>query len=180
MTSGRLKSVTIYSSQDDRCKGNKREQITSSRITVDNEQMSETDFWAKLVLAVLATWRVTHLLAKEDGPADFVVRLRTLVGNGMLGKLMDCFYCLSIWVAAPVALFVAHKFIDWLLVWLALSGAACLLERTGHDPVIIQPISQPTDETKGGTNNGMLWTKPGSTQNRVSPDEDTSQHTAGS
>jgi hypothetical protein len=31
----------------------------------------------KFVLAVLATWRVTHLLASEDGPADIIVRYRS-------------------------------------------------------------------------------------------------------
>ena len=32
--------------------------------------------WSQFVLAVLATWRVTHLLASEDGPGDVVVRFR--------------------------------------------------------------------------------------------------------
>ena len=42
---------------------------------------------------------------------------------------MDCFYCLSIWTAAPVAVAVARRPRERLLTWLALSGAACLLER---------------------------------------------------
>ncbi|HJQ49720.1 MAG TPA: DUF1360 domain-containing protein [Gaiellaceae bacterium] len=83
----------------------------------------------RFVLASLATWRVTHLLAEEDGPADAVVRLRRRAGSGRLGELMDCFYCLSIWVAAPATLAVARRPRDAPLAWLALSGAACLLER---------------------------------------------------
>jgi hypothetical protein len=94
-------------------------------------------------LAVLATWRVTHLLASEDGPADLIARFRARLGHGLAGKLMDCFNCLSLWIAAPAALFVSRKPLDWLFLWLALSGAACLLERSGHEPVIIQPVSQP-------------------------------------
>jgi hypothetical protein len=86
------------------------------------------------VLAVLATWRLTHLLAEEDGPADLIVRFRSLLGNGVAGKLMDCFYCLSFWIAAPAALFVTRRPLEWLMNWLALSGGACLLERiTKHD-----------------------------------------------
>lgn len=86
------------------------------------------------VLAVLATWRVTHLLAEEDGPADVIVRFRSLLGNSVAGKLMDCFYCLSFWIAAPAALFVTRRPLEWLINWLALSGGACLLERmTNHD-----------------------------------------------
>lgn len=81
------------------------------------------------VLAVLVTWRLTHLLAEEDGPADLIVRFRSLLGNSVAGKLMDCFYCLSLWIAAPAALFVARKPLEWLMNWLALSGGACLLER---------------------------------------------------
>lgn len=105
------------------------------------------------VLGVLATWRVTHLLASEDGPADLIVRFRALLGHGLMGKLMDCFDCLSLWIAAPVALFVSRKPLDWLFIWLALSGAACLLQRAVHEPVIIQPIPE---TTKGKFNDGML------------------------
>jgi hypothetical protein len=93
---------------------------------------------------------VTHLLASEDGPADLIVRFRARLGRGLAGSLMDCFNCLSLWIAAPAALFVTRKPLDWLFTWLALSGAACLLERLGHEPVIIQPVSQPAE---GDTNN---------------------------
>jgi len=82
----------------------------------------------RFVLAALATWRVTHLLAQEDGPADVVVRLRAAVGAGRLGGLMDCFQCLSVWVAAPVSLTVTGWRRPDPVTWLAVSGAACLLE----------------------------------------------------
>ncbi len=107
--------------------------------------MSEVNFWFRFVVAVLATWRVTHLLASEDGPADLIVRLRARLGQGLAGKLMDCFNCLSLWIAAPAALFVSRKLLDWAVSWLALSGAACLLERLGQDPVVMQSASQPTE-----------------------------------
>jgi hypothetical protein len=81
------------------------------------------------VLAILATWRVTHLLANEDGPADVVFKLRRRMGQGFVGSLMDCFNCMSVWVAAPFALFIGTSPASWLVAWLALSGAACLIER---------------------------------------------------
>jgi hypothetical protein len=99
----------------------------------------------RFVLAVLATWRVTHLLANEDGPADIIVRFRRVLGQSVLGTLMDCFNCLSLWVAAPAALFVSHRPAEWFVTWLALSGAACLLERLGHEPVMFQPALQPLE-----------------------------------
>jgi len=108
--------------------------------------MMEVDLWMRFVVAVLATWRATHLLASEDGPADLIVRFRARLGHGLAGKLMDCFYCLSLWIAAPAALFVSGTVLGWLFTWLAISGAACLLERLGQDAVVIQPVSQPEEK----------------------------------
>ena len=95
-------------------------------------------FVLSFVLAVLATWRVTHLLANEDGPADLIFRFRALLGQGLVGRLMDCFNCLSLWIAVPAALFVSRRPVEWLFTWLALSGGVCLLERTVKEPAAIQ------------------------------------------
>jgi hypothetical protein len=132
--------------------------------------MTEISIWIRFVLAVLATWRVTHLLASEDGPADLVVRFRALLGQGIAGKLMDCFNCLSLWIAAPAAWFVTRRPLEWLFCWLALSGGACLLERT-REPAVVQSISQPAE----GDINDVLRSetsgtaeKPGDNPNRDS------------
>lgn len=85
-------------------------------------------------LAALATWRVTHLLVNEDGPADAIVRVRAKLGDSQLGALMDCFHCASMWVAIPFAFFAARKPADRVAAWLALSGAACLIQDvSSHD-----------------------------------------------
>jgi hypothetical protein len=99
----------------------------------------------RFVLAVLATWRVTHLLANEDGPADIVARLRGRLGAGRIGGLMDCFNCLSLWIAAPAALLLSNGPLTWIFSWLALSGGACLLERLGEKPVLIERGPQPSE-----------------------------------
>ena len=91
-------------------------------------------FVIRFLLAVLATWRVTHLLANEDGPADLVFRLRRRLGESLIGGLMDCFNCLSLWIAAPAGLFVSTEPLTWFASWLAVSGGACLLERLGVAP----------------------------------------------
>jgi uncharacterized protein DUF1360 len=88
----------------------------------------------RIVLASLATWRLAHLVAEEDGPANVIARARARAGTSRLGELMDCFYCLSLWAAAPFALVTAPRRRDVPLTWLALSGAACLLERTTPTP----------------------------------------------
>lgn len=81
------------------------------------------------VAAVLATWRLAHLVAAEDGPWDVVARLRRRAGAGFWGRLMDCFYCLSLWVALPFAWLVGDDWHSRLIAWPALSGGAILLER---------------------------------------------------
>lgn len=77
-----------------------------------------------LVVGLLAVWRITHLLQAEDGPWDVVLCLRRAAGQGMFGWLLDCFNCLNLWVAAPVALLVGEGAVSRLLPWLALSGGA--------------------------------------------------------
>jgi hypothetical protein len=84
-------------------------------------------YW--LVLGTLAVWRVTHLLNAEDGPWNLLAKLRRLAGSGFWGSLLDCFYCLSLWIAAPFAYFLGAGWMERVLLWLALSGAACLVER---------------------------------------------------
>jgi hypothetical protein len=89
----------------------------------------------RLLLGALAVWRVTHLLSAEDGPGDLLVRLRRRAGDGFWGDLLDCFYCLSLWVSLPFALLLAEGWRGRLLSWLAFSAGAILLERaTGRAP----------------------------------------------
>ena len=87
-------------------------------------------YW--LILGVLSVWRVTHLLAAEDGPWQVMVRLRRQAGKGFFAELLDCFYCLSIWIAVPVAVLIGEGWREVGLLWLALSGGAIVLERTTH------------------------------------------------
>jgi hypothetical protein len=84
-------------------------------------------YW--LILGVLGVWRITHLLQAEDGPYEIVVRLRQKAGHGFWGKLLDCFYCLSLWIALPFAAELGGDAREQLLLWPALSAAAILLER---------------------------------------------------
>ena len=86
------------------------------------------DFY-EFLLGTLAVWRITHLLQAEDGPWDVVVHLRRRAGTGFWGQLLDCFYCLSVWIAAPFAICLGKTWSRKVLLWLALSAGAILLER---------------------------------------------------
>ena len=83
----------------------------------------------RFLLAALAVWRLTHLLSKEDGPWDSMVRLRRALDDGFFGAMLSCFYCLSIWIALPFSFFLNGTIVERIIVWLALSGAAILMER---------------------------------------------------
>lgn len=106
-------------------------------------------YW--LVLGILSVWRVTHLLNAEDGPWNLVVRLRLRAGNGFWAGLLDCFNCLSLWIAAPVAYWISSGWRERFFLWLALSGAAILLERVMPQETIPQLYSD--DRTSEDQNN---------------------------
>lgn len=94
----------------------------------------------RLLVAALATWRLAHLLSLEDGPFGLVLWLRQRAGSGLLGQAMDCFYCISLWLAAPLALYgvpggtsgLMAAPLHWLLAWWAVAGAAGLLHKATH------------------------------------------------
>jgi hypothetical protein len=90
--------------------------------------------WYRLTLGALCVWRVAHLLQAEDGPWDIVVRLRRAAGNGMAGQLLDCFYCLSVWVAVPFAAILGDDWRERILLVPALSAAAILADRATTRP----------------------------------------------
>src|SRR5262249_21000569 len=80
------------------------------------QTMEDTFLWRKLTVAILAAWRITHLLAREDGPGDIIARVRVSLGQSFLGRAMDCFQCISIWVAAPLALYLSEHPLEFLLL----------------------------------------------------------------
>ncbi|HEY6791198.1 MAG TPA: hypothetical protein VI365_28205 [Trebonia sp.] len=115
---------------------------------------------AVFTFAALATWRVTHLLTEEDGPANVVLGLRRAAGSSALGQAMDCFYCTSMWVALPIAAGLTSEKLamapgrgitrsrraawGWrAAAWLALSGTACLLEQATRPRAAAAPADDP-------------------------------------
>ena len=96
---------------------------------------------SKLIIAILATWRLSSLLVNEDGPFRMFDRLRRRVGVyltdeigtplSFLGRLLGCIWCASVWVAALVAAVMFTRL--WVvLVPFALSAGVILIERGGR------------------------------------------------
>ena len=71
------------------------EQETGHRLAYSSALMIPLRF----LVSSLAVWRITHLLAEEDGPWDSIVKLREKIRWRWLGSALDCFYCLSVWIA---------------------------------------------------------------------------------
>ena len=82
-----------------------------------------------VIVGAMATWRLTHLVVAEDGPWNVVAHLRRAAGAGVVGQMMDCFDCASVWMALPFALWLGHDWTSGTVAWLALSGAAIVIER---------------------------------------------------
>jgi hypothetical protein len=126
-----------------------------------------SQFWIRFVLAVLATWRVTHLLTSEDEPANLVTRFRNFVAESLLAAVLDCFGCASLWVALPMAFYVSSQPVQFILVWLAIGGAAFLLELNTAQPLVIE---RAPDATEGATTDGLLRSETINTDQPASSD----------
>jgi hypothetical protein len=112
--------------------------------------MSGIDSIWRFTLCSLALWRVTHLLAEEDGPWDAIVQLRVALGSSIFGRLMDCFYCLSLWLSIPLAIWLSRAWVELPVLWLALSGVAGLLERATQKAGLTPPQALPEAQIHSG------------------------------
>ncbi|MGZ4853718.1 MAG: hypothetical protein ACXVKH_00745 [Candidatus Angelobacter sp.] len=95
----------------------------------------------ELVIGVLSVWRLSHLLTGEDGPWGAFARVRVWAGTGLLGNLLDCFYCLSLWISGAVMFLFQCSWKERILLWLGCSAGAILLERiTSQKRIPLPPI----------------------------------------
>ena len=100
---------------------------------------------AVLVLAVLATYRLSQLVALDDGPFDCFAVIRGLTEYNYKGdkkrtgpvwhtlhELVICPYCLGVWFAGLITILVMliTPLNTWmsLLVWAGIAGGQCALQ----------------------------------------------------
>ena len=94
------------------------------------------DDWLNLTLAVLACYRLAQLIAFDEGSFGMFHRLRVITGaydydeqgqpQSALGRLITCPYCLGMWIALPLALYVDLPL--WWLWWLSIAGGQAFLQ----------------------------------------------------
>jgi len=78
----------------------------------------------RLIVAALATWRISSLMLYETGPFEVFTALRTLAARREpTAELFSCIYCLSVWVGLLCAVLAFTE--AWIgLIPLALSAGA--------------------------------------------------------
>lgn len=93
-----------------------------------------------LVILALATWRVSSLFAKEDGPFDLFIKIRTWLGvvwdikskpegNNVISKGIICIWCNSIWFGGFwIVAYLLSPMVIWLALPFAISAGAVLIE----------------------------------------------------
>lgn len=102
----------------------------------------------RLILAILATYRLAQLVVFDDGPLFIFARLREWsdreavieqddgIKRGLMSSLADglhCPYCVGVWAAGLCAILVTFptKMGDIFLTCLAIAGGQAILERNG-------------------------------------------------
>lgn len=79
----------------------------------------------EFILASLFTFRLSYMLAEEDGPFCVFDRLRVATRKI---ELLDCAFCVSVWVALLPALLIADGWFT-AIVWLAISASSMFMYR---------------------------------------------------
>jgi hypothetical protein len=87
----------------------------------------------EFIVLAFVVYRVTHLISEEDGPFEIMIKMRVAIGNGFWGTLMDCFFCVSLWVGLLCSFILIPASIVWQITYgVALSGAACFVFKIGQ------------------------------------------------
>lgn len=91
------------------------------------------------VILALAVWRVSSLLARENGPFDILARARYKIGvrynefsepigTNAISKGIICVWCNSVWVSLIGSFIVFNTIHEILVSTFALSAIAIIIE----------------------------------------------------
>lgn len=86
--------------------------------------------WLLVALAILGTYRVGNMLTTEEGPFGLFEKFRNLfLTEGWLARGVRCFYCVSFWVALPLAILLATSLREFCVLWPGIAGGALVVEK---------------------------------------------------
>jgi hypothetical protein len=82
------------------------------------------------LIVLLATYRLSHMIAMEDGPFDMFATARDAIGQASwVGRGFHCALCLSFWLSLPMAWVIVSDFDALAFTWLGIAGACLVLHR---------------------------------------------------
>lgn len=98
------------------------------------------DFWISFAVMSFICYRISRMIALEEGPFEVFTTLRTFFyehnAPEWLRRGIICPLCISFWIAIPLAvLMVYSNHYDWytfFYLWFALSGVASFLYKIEH------------------------------------------------
>lgn len=103
--------------------------------------MDILEILGRFVLAALAVWRVTLLVATERGPFAIMQAIRDTKVAKSYAADIECFSCMSLWVSAMLSIFVSNDLWSLLVVIPALSGLAIALEMILSRSIVSRELS---------------------------------------
>jgi len=68
-------------------------------------------------MATLAAYRISYLIAREEGPFGVLAWLRGKIDPDQktwVGRGVNCTLCISFWLALPAALIAGGGWLEWL------------------------------------------------------------------
>jgi hypothetical protein len=88
-----------------------------------------------LIISSLAVFRLSELVAYDEGPFEIFKRIRNLFRHGsQIDKMLECIYCNGIWWSLLLTIFLSgiHVIEVWAfpLWWLGIAGGAIVVTRT--------------------------------------------------
>ncbi len=92
------------------------------------------NLWMAVGLSILAIYRLSYLIAKEDGPFDMFASLRGKIGQeGWFGRGLNCPNCLSFWISIVPAIYISSSFLEFFTIWLGMAGMALIINELFYD-----------------------------------------------
>lgn len=89
--------------------------------------------WFGLVLSILAVYRISYLVAKEDGPFDLFMRIRHKTDSfdppsDWIGRGMRCILCISFWLSLiPAVGLFRGDVMEIISGWFGIAGGVLVL-----------------------------------------------------
>lgn len=79
----------------------------------------------EILLSTIAVFYITSMITEYDGPFSLFEKLREL-SREYRGFNLDCFFCTSLWISLPFALYLTSG-INVVVYWFALAGGAVVI-----------------------------------------------------